>query len=199
MSCNNGRIYQACGPTYEQSCGGAVENTTVTCNEGCFCPSGTVQHNGNCIRVEECPCTLRGKQFKAGSGIKKDCNTCKCKKGVWKCSDETCSARCGAIGDPHYQTFDGKRFDFMGRCSYYLLKRDNDLEITAENVACPGKFLNPSIYIYISSLFSQLVVFISFLRKLQNHRKYIGINEFRSDWRRYAIMYKIRYDKSKAW
>lgn len=165
---------------YEKSCGSAIENemSTATCNEGCFCPDGTIQHDGKCIRVEECPCTLRGKTFKAGKEIKKDCNTCKCEKGVWKCSDLTCGARCGAIGDPHYVsfvfsvyskliwfmrakiaskfylgnvaiklklvylqlTFDGKHFDFMGKCSYYLLKTDNDLEITAENVACPGEY-----------------------------------------------------------
>lgn len=144
LACENGRIYKSCGPTYEQSCGSAVENdiSTANCNEGCFCPDGTIQHNGNCIRIEECPCSLRGKTFKPGSEIKKDCNTCKCGKGVWKCSDQTCGARCGAIGDPHYLTFDGKHFDFMGRCSYYLLKTDDDLEITAENVACPGELFN---------------------------------------------------------
>lgn len=73
--------------------------------------------------------------------MKKDCNTCKCEKGVWKCSDETCGARCSAIGDPHYRTFDGKNFDFMGKCSYYLLKTDDGLEISAENVACPGMYM----------------------------------------------------------
>lgn len=60
-----------------------------------------------------------------------------CKSGKWKCTDEQCGARCGAIGDPHYQTFDGKRFDFMGQCSYYLLKTAK-LSIEAENVACSG-------------------------------------------------------------
>lgn len=128
---------------YEKSCGSAGENdiSTASCNEGCFCPDGTTQHSGQCIRIEDCPCILRGKIFKSGSEIKKDCNTCKCEKSVWKCSDLTCGARCGAIGDPHYLTFDGKHFDFMGKCSYYLLKTDDDLEITAENVACPGKQL----------------------------------------------------------
>lgn len=105
LSCENGRIYKACGPAYEQSCGTASENevSSSNCNEGCFCPEGTIQYLGNCIRVDECPCTLRGKTFNTGSEIKKDCNTCKCEKGVWKCSDLTCGARCGAIGDPHYQ------------------------------------------------------------------------------------------------
>lgn len=157
ISCENGRIYKACGPIYEKSCGSAAENeiSEANCNEGCYCPDGTIQHDGNCIRIEECPCKLRGKTFKAGKEIKKDCNKCKCENGVWKCSDLTCGSRCGAIGDPHYQTFDGKHFDFMGKCSYYLLKMDDNLEITAENVACPGKYLCLQ---YISTI-SQCVKF----------------------------------------
>lgn len=79
-------------------------------------------------------------------------------------------ARCGAIGDPHYQTFDGKHFDFMGKCSYYLLKTADDLEITAENVACPGLFMIKRVNLWD-------------FNPLQYHfRKYFGINEFRTNW-----------------
>lgn len=138
LPCKSGRIYKACGPSFEPACGSAVEDIIGTnCNEGCFCADGTVQYNGECIRIDDCPCQLRGKTFAPGKQIQKDCNKCKCDKGMWKCSDQSCGARCGAIGDPHYITFDGKHFDFMGKCSYYLLKRDN-FTIEAENVACPG-------------------------------------------------------------
>lgn len=137
LQCKSGRIYKACGPSFEPSCGGATEEPSGNCNEGCFCPDGTLQHNGECVQLEKCPCTLRGRHFKPGSQINKDCNTCSCDRGVWKCSDESCGARCAAIGDPHYTTFDGRRFDFMGKCSYYLLKGTN-YSIEAENVACPG-------------------------------------------------------------
>lgn len=60
-----------------------------------------------------------------------------CENGEWICSQALCGSRCSAIGDPHYQTFDGKRYDFMGQCSYVLMKTMN-FSIEAENVACSG-------------------------------------------------------------
>ncbi|XP_030375562.1 hemocytin [Scaptodrosophila lebanonensis] len=138
ISCKFGRVYSACGPDLEPTCeSDVIPVTKGKCNEGCFCPEGTVQYKDACITRELCPCNLRGREFKPEATVKKDCNTCTCKNGQWKCTDAMCGARCGAIGDPHYQTFDGKRFDFMGKCSYYLLKTPN-MSVEAENVACSG-------------------------------------------------------------
>lgn len=137
MPCEGGRVYNPCGPAFEPSCGSTVNEVTTSCNEGCFCPDGMLQHEGKCVYIETCPCSLRNKTFQPGETIKKNCNTCKCEKGTWHCSDLSCGSRCSAVGDPHYHTFDGKRFDFMGKCSYVLVKTAN-FSIEAENVACSG-------------------------------------------------------------
>lgn len=57
--------------------------------------------------------------------------------GTWSCTELQCTARCEALGDPHYITFDRKYYDFMGKCSYYLLQHSN-YSVAAENVPCDG-------------------------------------------------------------
>ena len=50
-------------------------------------------------------------------------------------------ATCMAAGDPHYRTFDGKRYDFMGDCEYTLAKdTGNTFEITTKNRRCRRRY-----------------------------------------------------------
>ncbi|XP_035824040.1 SCO-spondin-like [Aplysia californica] len=141
IQCDGGKVFKECGSSCIEDCSSASATCSdPTCIDGCFCPDGYALHNGVCIQKQECPCTLTaeqgtGKEYQQGHIIKKECNTCTCKAGQWDCTHQTCDKVCSASGDPHYTTFDGVRFDFMGMCSYYMVK-NSEFDIIVNNVRC---------------------------------------------------------------
>lgn len=139
--CQSGKVYSQCLPVVQETCTIAAEvktkNVNSYCEEGCICPVGTVLNDGVCVVKEKCPCKLRNKLYLPGEEITKDCNKCTCIGGEWSCTSAKCRAECYAIGDPHYKTFDGLKFNFMGSCSYYLVVLP-EFSIEAENIPCDG-------------------------------------------------------------
>uniref|UniRef100_A0A3Q3F4P0 SCO-spondin n=1 Tax=Labrus bergylta TaxID=56723 RepID=A0A3Q3F4P0_9LABR len=104
---------------------------------GCVCPKGTVLQGDNCVLPEDCPCHHNGHLYYTNDTITKDCNTCVCKERRWHCSQSACAGVCLATGDPHYMTFDGRCFSFLGDCQYVLARETSGLfSVTAENVPC---------------------------------------------------------------
>ncbi|KAK3611483.1 hypothetical protein CHS0354_039095 [Potamilus streckersoni] len=134
--CPGNMVYKECGSTCEKTCTSqASACTDSVCVDGCFCPDGMVKHNDTCIHQNDCPCTQNNQEYNSGAVVKKDCNKCICIKGNWDCTNKKCEATCSATGDPHYMTFDGKRFDFMGICSYYMI-HDEHFDVITDNIRC---------------------------------------------------------------
>uniref|UniRef100_UPI0009B47557 SCO-spondin n=2 Tax=Monopterus albus TaxID=43700 RepID=UPI0009B47557 len=112
----------------------------LSCKEplsGCVCPQGTVLLGDRCVLPDECPCHHNGRLYYSNDTITKDCNICVCKERRWHCSQSACAGVCMATGDPHYVTFDGCAYSFLGDCQYVLVRESSGLfSISAENVPC---------------------------------------------------------------
>ncbi|CAL1296415.1 unnamed protein product [Larinioides sclopetarius] len=128
LTCTNYHHHQPC--------------TVAVCSPGCKCQKGYVLDttSGNCVQPHNCPCHHGGRSYEEGEQVTMDCNKCVCEGGSWSCDTNICPGLCDAWGDSHFETFDGKLYDFEGTCEYVLVKaRVSDnvfFSVTFQNVPC---------------------------------------------------------------
>ncbi|XP_049569370.1 mucin-2 [Orcinus orca] len=116
----------------------------MECISGCVCPEGLIDDGrGGCVVEEACPCVHNKDLYSPGDKIRVDCNACTCQKGRWACTQSVCHGTCAIYGNSHYITFDGKYYDFDGRCSYVAVQdycgQNSSLgsfSVITENVPC---------------------------------------------------------------
>ncbi|XP_039268050.2 mucin-5B-like isoform X2 [Styela clava] len=165
MACHNKTEGYSCDPSFEYfdcrtaaagSTGLACKTTcsnpfnnlcnaeTEQCISGCTCPVGFVldEKTHVCVELEKCTCLHNAKLYMPGETRKELCNTCTCQSGGWQCTELACSAECSAVGDPHYTTFDGLKYDYQGACGYTLVqdlcngKLFGSFRVVVENIPC---------------------------------------------------------------
>ncbi|KAG8143303.1 hypothetical protein E2320_000560 [Naja naja] len=165
ISCPENSHYEVCGNACPATCSDRSAPSTCknTCVEICQCDEGFVRSGEKCVPVDACSCIYQGVTYKAGEAFwgDEDCQShCKCdaKLGSVVCQKSSCKDKtkclvvngvrgchavsystCIGTGDPHYKTFDGKTYDFMGSCIYQmagLCSKDPSLTpflVTVEN------------------------------------------------------------------
>ncbi|XP_072179196.1 uncharacterized protein [Diadema setosum] len=111
------------------------------CDGGCLCPNDMASYNDSCIDESECPCYHQGRQYQKKETTYMDCNECVCTDAGWQCENNSCPGICKAYGDPHYTTFDGRDYEFMGECSYTFATdwcngNKGTFKVTVENEPC---------------------------------------------------------------
>ena len=142
-TCPPNSHWTSCGSACPLTCAdkpGVPKFCTRQCVEQCACDAGYVLSGKECVPLRQCGCQSEkfGGYFTLGYKFRpKSCDerkeyTCTTPFGELdevdlgacpaktQCVDGECVpdtiGYCRGTGDPHYQTFDGLRYDFMGLC-----------------------------------------------------------------------------------
>ncbi|XP_040829636.1 zonadhesin [Ochotona curzoniae] len=158
VSCPLNTHYESCACL--ASCEHPQPSCQSPCQPGCVCDPGLVFSRNSCINASSCQCVYNNNEYKPGAewfspnctehcrcwpGSRVECQVSQCKthtKCQLKDGQYGCypygTATCFVYGDPHYVTFDGRPFGFMGTCTYILAQPCNNstdafFRVTAKN------------------------------------------------------------------
>lgn len=146
MDCPRHSHFVSCASPCQPSCPfpDQLVPCTRNCVESCVCDKGYALSGGVCVPRTMCGCSYQGRYYNAGDRFWDDeacTRLCECDTalGMVKCQEASCSQKekctlvdgkractpasystCTASGDPHYSSFDGRKFDFQGTCEYQL-------------------------------------------------------------------------------
>ncbi|KAI5630196.1 IgGFc-binding protein-like [Silurus asotus] len=156
-TCPANSVYDTCTKVCDAPCPGLSDIMICniqTCSEGCMCKPGFFNNGSGCVTADQCSCYENGITYQINETIITEsckesltclpsgkvshrtieCSSledCEIKNGVRGCypKPDASPGICWVMGDPHYRTFDGEYYNFMGNCTYIMAKNchvDND-------------------------------------------------------------------------